>query len=252
MAVGRNEAFKVDEERLHESQARVSEAKAAFLPSLNLNVLYTPTQASPLLRIPAGVFGPNEQTFRANMIRENVMRFDLSQPIYTGGRLAHPYAAQAAGEEASRLDVERPRQARTPQDHESFYAALMNEQGIRVSDEGVTIAQKHLDLAKARFDAGSAARLDVLRAEVELANAKTKLIRARSAADVSYQTLRTVLSLPAGEAIRLPGVLYNLSRLSPGGPIGDALASRAHIPPLRQQRHAPPPPGSGAQPQPKT
>src|SRR6185503_7117443 len=228
----------ISQERLRESQAHVSEAKAAFLPSMNLNILYTPAQASPLLKIPAGVFGPNEQTFRANMIRENVMRFDLSQPVYTGGRLANAYAAQAAGEEASRLDVERSRQALTLQVYESFYAALMNEQGIRVSDEGVTIAQKHLDLAKARFDAGSAARLDVLRAEVELSNAKTKLIRARSAADVAYQTLRTVLSLPEGEPLRLAGSLDDIPSLPPAAALDDALASRADIRAIGQQREA--------------
>jgi len=238
MATSRNESLKVSQERLRESQAHVSEAKAAFLPSMNLNILYTPAQASPLLKIPAGVFGPNEQTFRANMIRENVMRFDLSQPVYTGGRLANAYAAQAAGEEASRLDVERSRQALTLQVYESFYAALMNEQGIRVSDEGVTIAQKHLDLAKARFDAGSAARLDVLRAEVELSNAKTKLIRARSAADVAYQTLRTVLSLPEGEPLRLAGSLDDIPSLPPAAALDDALASRADIRAIGQQREA--------------
>jgi outer membrane protein TolC len=104
----------------------VSEAKAAFLPSLNLNFLYTPTQASPLLKIPAGVFGANEQTFRANLTRQNVMRFDISQPLYTGGRLSNAYAAQAAGEESSRLDLERSRQALVLQLYEAFYSALMN------------------------------------------------------------------------------------------------------------------------------
>ncbi len=238
LATTRNESLKVSQERLHESQALVSEAKAAFLPSLNLNFLYTPTQASPLLKIPAGVFGPNEQTFRANLTRENVMRFDLSQPIYTGGRLAHAYAAQAAGEEASRLDVDRARQSLTLQVYESFYAALMNDQGIRVSEEGVTIAQKHLELAKARFEAGSAARLDVLRAEVELANAKAKLIRARSAADVSYQTVRTVLSLPQGETLRLAGSLDDIPGLPPASALEQALTARADIRSLSQQREA--------------
>lgn len=70
---------------------------------------YTPTQASPLLRIPAGIFGPNEQTFRANLLRENVVRFDMSQPLYTGGRLAHAYGAEAATQEGSRLELERAR-----------------------------------------------------------------------------------------------------------------------------------------------
>ena len=52
----------------------------------------------------------------------------------------------------------------------------------------------------------SAARLDVLRAEVELANARARLIRARSSAEVSYQAVRTALSLPpqrAAAAVRL-------------------------------------------------
>jgi outer membrane protein TolC len=238
LAVDRNESLKVNQERLRESQAHVSEAKAAFLPSLNLNFLYTPTQASPLLKIPAGVFGPNEQTFRANLTRENVMRFDISQPLYTGGRLSNAYAAQAAGEEASRLDVERSRQGLILEVYESFYAALMNEQGVRVNEEGVTIAQKHLELAKARFDAGSAARLDVLRAEVELANAKAKLIRARSETDVAYQRLRTVLSLPQGEPLQLAGTLDEIPNVPSAGVIETALGSRADIRSLGQQREA--------------
>jgi hypothetical protein len=140
LAVSRNESLKVTQERLRESQAHVSEAGPRSCPSLNLNFLYTPTQASPLLKIPAGVFGPNEQTFRANLVRQNVMRFESRSRCITGGRLANAYAAQAAGEESSRLDLERSRQALVLQVYESFYAALMNEQGIRVSEEGVTIA----------------------------------------------------------------------------------------------------------------
>ena len=238
LAVDRNESLKVNQERLRESQAHVSEAKAAFLPSLNLNFLYTPTQASPLLKIPAGVFGPNEQTFRANLTRQNVMRFDISQPLYTGGRLSNAYAAQAAGEEASRLDLERSRQALVLQVYESFYAALMDEQGVRVNEEGVTIAQKHLELAQARFEAGSAARLDVLRAEVELSNAKAKLIRARSETDVAYQRLRTVLSLPQGESLQLSGSLDEIPHVPSAAAIETALGSRADIRSIGQQREA--------------
>jgi hypothetical protein len=102
LALGQNESLKVGEERLRESQANVAAAKAEFLPSLNLNFLYTPTQASPALKIPGGIFGPEPQTFRANLTRENIMRLDLTQPLYTGGRLSHAYGAQAATEEANR------------------------------------------------------------------------------------------------------------------------------------------------------
>ena len=238
LASTRNESFKVSQERLRESQANVMAAKAAFLPSLNLNFLYTPSQASPLLKIPAGVFGPTEQTFRANFVRENIVSLDISQPIYTGGRLNNAYGAQAATQEANRLDLERAQQALTLRVYETFYAALVNDQGIRVTEEGVRIAERHLELAKVRFEAGSAARLDVLRAEVELANARTKLIRARSAATVSYQALRTVLSLPQSEPLQLAGTLDQVPALPAVPALENALATRADIRAIGQQREA--------------
>jgi hydrophobe/amphiphile efflux-1 (HAE1) family protein len=238
MARARNEAYKVSEERLRESQANVSAAKAAFLPTLDLNFLYTPSQASPALRIPAGIFGPTEQTFRANFVRENVMRLDIQQPLYTGGRLSNAYAAQAATEEATRLDLERTQQGLTLQVYQTFYAALMNDQGIKVTEEGVRIAERHLELAKVRFEAGSAARLDVLRAEVELANARTKLIRARSTAEVAYQALRSVLSLPQSEQLHLSGSLDDVPALPPAEAIERALPARADIRAIGEQREA--------------
>ena len=234
----RNESLKVSQERLRETQAATAEARAAFLPSLDVNFLYTPAQASPLLRIPAGVFGPGEQTFRANLIRENVVRFDISQPLYTGGRLNHAYGAQAAAQEASRLDVERAQQALTLSVYETFYAALMAEQGVRVSTEGVEIAGRHLELAQARFSAGSAARLDVLRAEVELANARAKQIRARSSTEVTYQALRTVLSLPQNEPLQLSGTLDEVPELPAAAVLLAGIDTRSDIRAIGQHREA--------------
>jgi HAE1 family hydrophobic/amphiphilic exporter-1 len=238
LALARNESLKVSQERLRESQANVAEARAAFLPSLDLNFQYTPAQASPALKIPAGIFGPEEQTFRANFTRENIMRLNLSQPLYTGGRLTNAYGAQAAVQEASRLDLERARQALVLRVYETFYAALMNDQGVRVAAEGVTIAERHLELAQVRFEAGSAARLDMLRAEVELANARARLIRARSASSLSYQALRTVLSLSQDQALQLTGTLDDVPELPSNVALQAAVAARPDIRAFGQQREA--------------
>jgi outer membrane protein TolC len=78
---------------------------------------------------------------------------------------------------------------------------------VRVADEQIELATKQLSLAKARFDAGSVARLDVLQAEVELANAKARRIQSKAAVDTAYQALRTVLSLPQSQALVLRGSL---------------------------------------------
>ena len=207
MALANNQGLKVAEEQVRESQGRVAEAKANFLPTVNLNFVYTPAQRFPLIRIPAGIFGPDEQTFQAAFTRRNIMQIDLNQPIYTAGRLQNAYGVQASAFDASRLQLDRARQELQYQVVETFYAALMNEQGVRVADEQITLATRQLELAKARFDAGSVARLDVLQAEVELANTKARRIQARAAVDTAYQALRTVLSLPQSQALTLRGNL---------------------------------------------
>jgi hydrophobe/amphiphile efflux-1 (HAE1) family protein len=238
LAAARNEDLKGTRERLVESEAHVREARAAYLPSLDFSFLYTPLQESPILRIPAGIFAEEEQNFRVNLTRVNVLRLDLSQPLYTGGRLTHAYGAQAALREGSRLEVERARQALTLRVYETFYAALTAEQGVRVTAEGVSIAERHLELAQVRFEAGSAARLDVLRAEVELANARAKLIRARSTVAASYQAVRSVLSLPQNAPIQLAGNLEDVPTLPEMALMQDAIARRADIRAIGQQREA--------------
>ncbi len=238
LAISRNESYKVSEEQLRERQAGVAEARTAFLPSLDLNVLFTPAQQFPLLRIPGGVFGPGEQTFRANFTRRNIMRLDISQPLYTGGRLTRAYGAQAAGEQSSRFELERARQALVLRVHEAFYAALLNDQGAAVNAEGVAIATRHLELARTRFEAGTAARLDVLRAEVELAGARARLISARSAADVAYQSIRSLLALSQRAPLQLAGSLDDLPQLPPAGGLEARLPARPDLRALSQQREA--------------
>jgi hydrophobe/amphiphile efflux-1 (HAE1) family protein len=207
MALANNEGFKVTQEQVRESQGRVAEAKAEFLPSVDLNFLYTPAQRFPLIRVPAGIFGDEEQTFQAAFTRRNIMQFEVSQPIYTGGRLQNAYGIQAASLDASQLQLDRARQELQYRVVETFYAVLMHEQGLRVAEEQIALATRQLELAKARFDAGSVARLDVLQAEVELANSRARRIQSRASLDTAYQALRTVLSMPQSQSLRLQGSL---------------------------------------------
>jgi outer membrane protein TolC len=233
-----NQSLKVSEEQVRESQARVSESKANFLPRVDLNFQYTPAQRFPLIRVPPGIFGPQEQTFEANFTRENVMALQIDQPLYTGGRLSNAYGVQASTLEAARLDLERARQQLDFRVVEAFYAALMNEQGVRVAEEQIAFAEKQLELAKARFAAGTVARLDVLQAEVELANAKARRIQAKAAVETSHQALRTLLSLPQSQRLALKGSLderpaqltrENLERTLPSRPDLQAFTPRRDV-----------------------
>ena len=124
----------------------------------------------------------------------------VNQPIYTGGRLRSVYGITSSSLDASKLELDRTRQEIEYRVVETFYAALMNQRGVAVADEQIRLKEKQLELAKARFESGTVARLDVLQAEVELANAKARRIQTRAQVDASMQALRSVLSLAADAA----------------------------------------------------
>jgi HAE1 family hydrophobic/amphiphilic exporter-1 len=206
-ALSSNEGLKVAKERVVETQGKVQESKTDFLPQVNLGYNYTPSQRFPVIKIPAGVFGPEEQTFQAGFAQRNVLQLFVTQPIYTGGRLNNAYGITTASLDASKLELDRTRQELEYRVVETFYAALMNERGVAVADEQIRMSEKQLELARARFEAGTAARLDVLQAEVELANARARRIQARAQVDTAMQALRSVLALPQTQVLKLEGSL---------------------------------------------
>jgi outer membrane protein TolC len=206
-ALAANQALKVTQEKVRESQGYVTEAKTNYLPQVNFSYLYTPSQRFPLIRIPPGIFGPDETTFQANFQRQNIMGFDITQPLYTGGRLRNAQALQESGLDATRLELERSRQDLQYRVVEVFYNALLKKQGVGVADEQIRLAETQLALAKARYDAGTVARLDVLQAEVQLANSRARRIQMTAEVDAAVQAVRTVLSLPQRQAIELVGNL---------------------------------------------
>ncbi len=199
----------------------MAEASAAFLPSASLSYQYQPLQRFPEIVIPAGVFGPEEQRFEASFVRKNVMQLEMSQALYAGGRLTNSRELQRAALAGSTLTLERARQELQLRVVQTFFLALMNEQSMRVADEGIALATRQLELARVRFEAGSVARLDVLRAEVDLANARARRIQYKAAVEQSHQALRTVMALPQSQPLQLQGTLDDV--LAPGS--RDALAT---------------------------
>jgi outer membrane protein len=206
-ALANNEGLKVAKEKVTETQARVQESKTNYLPQVNLAYTFTPSQRFPVIKIPPGVFGPEEQTFQAGFSQKNILQLFVNQPIYTGGRLNNSLGISTSQFDASKLELDRTRQEIEYRVVETFYSALMNQRGVSVAEEQIQLNEKQLELAKARFEAGTVARLDVLQAEVELANSKARRIQAQAQVDTAMQALRSVLSLPQTQPLQLEGSL---------------------------------------------
>src|SRR5262249_46147245 len=75
----------------------------------------------------------------------------------------------------------------------AYYDVLLGAQQIVVQEASVALLQKELDDTNRRYQAGTVPRFNVLRAEVELANARPRLIRARNAYRIAKNSLVNLL-----------------------------------------------------------
>ncbi len=75
----------------------------------------------------------------------------------------------------------------------AYYDVLLAEQQISVEEASVELLERELADSKRRYDAGTVPRFNVLRAEVELANARPRLIRARNNFRIAKNNLSNLL-----------------------------------------------------------
>jgi len=121
------------------------------------------------------------------------VNLQLLQSLYEGGRMRSAVrSAKMTREEAlaqfqvvvadTLLDVQVV-----------YYDVLVAEELITVQEASVNLLTKELNDTKNRFEAGTVPQFNVLRAEVELANARPKLIRARNASRIAKNLLASQL-----------------------------------------------------------
>lgn len=126
-----------------------------------------------------------------------------SIPIYTGGKLSGTidqakanYRYYLVGEQKAYNDM---RETVT----NSYYGMLQADNVQNLSRESVNRLEEHLKNVKAQYDVGVVAKVDVLRSEVELADAQQTLIQAENAYHIAEATLNKIVGLPMDTTLKL-------------------------------------------------
>ena len=132
---------------------------------------------------------------------------NLTQPIFAWGRYYYGYQATKLNYQAIQRDVDAAYNQLRLDVSEAFYGALVAREFVRVAQQSVSLVEKQLQIAEASLDAGAATDFDVLRAKVQLANAKSVLIRAENGVRTAKNAYKTVLNIPLAEDVSVKGTL---------------------------------------------
>lgn len=127
----------------------------------------------------------------------------IVQPLYEGGRIT-ANRAQSRMVKDQAESVLGSTAANTALEVLTAYDdALLAAEQITVQEASIALLGKELEDQKRRFEAGTAPRFNVLRAEVAVANAQPRLIRARNAYRISKNNLINLLGYD------LPAAMWN-------------------------------------------
>lgn len=208
--------------------ARIGVAKSAGGPQVNLNGNVN-TQRG---------FGFSNSTSTGNNnSTTNPRRWSDSQelsisadiPIYNGGRVkADKRAAQhtAQAQYALARSFEQDLVYNTAI---TYLDILRGQQLLAVSDSNLAVARERRRIAGVRFEAGAAARLEVLRAETDLANARQTRISSSNSLGQAMARLNTYMGREPETPLRiepiisltLPEPLFNTTAVAANGAVGD-------------------------------
>jgi len=202
LALERNVRALTAEQRVKVAEARVSQARAAFLPDLTLNGSYT-------RRLYEGVdpvvsaynaLGANAQ---ARMTLFDARAFPL-------------HAAATHEREATKLEAAEERRRVAFTAAEAFIGALTADQVLAAAQRRLEFAKTSQRDAESRFEAQLVSSNDVTKATLELATAEREAVRARGDRDAVYVTLAYVIAEPEVTSLQAPDQLLDQSRVASG------------------------------------
>jgi outer membrane protein len=131
----------------------------------------------------------------------------LTVPIYTGGELEGArdeakanYRSSVLGEELAYITLKK-------NVTDAYYTLLSAIDSVWVCQQSVKDLQDHLKNVQAQYDVGVVAKVDLLRSQVELTNAKQTLIQAQNTYDNAEAALNNYMGLPHDTKLKPTEVL---------------------------------------------
>lgn len=130
-----------------------------------------------------------------------------SIPIYSGGKIDGNIEVANQELKAYQHDLQATLQSTKLTATSDYYNVLEAKNNVEVLKESVARLQEHLKNTKTQYDVGVVAKTDVLRSEVELADAQQSLISAENTYAVAVSTLNNLIGLDLNTELNLMGEL---------------------------------------------
>lgn len=210
VALNLNPELLSERERTTELGQLVREARSEALPQVSANLAWRQNRDPGLRNSPffsriieGGEGGIPPEALSAFFFANYIWSFEVSQPIYTFGRVSS--AMRAANEERGGvgLDVREVENRIAYDVVRACYGYLLARKNLEVLESERGSRQRQLEQVEARFELEDATRLDLLRARVALANLTPEVLAAGNRLQVAIASVNNTLGRPIDAPIEV-------------------------------------------------
>jgi outer membrane protein TolC len=135
------------------------------------------------------------------------MGASLSQNLYTGGRVLASIRLADHNSELADSNLLSVRASTVLDMADAYLQAILTERLVEIAQETVGQSEEILKLTRVGEQVGARPEFEVLRAEVDLQQAKTNLVRSEVDRDTAMLRLKQLLEIPPDQPLKLTEVL---------------------------------------------
>jgi len=197
--------IKARNERIEQATNVMKQARADFLPKLGTAYSYNRLSEPPVSR--TSLFGTGGIPLAVGTEDNFRWTWFLKQPLFTGFALISSYRLAELGIDQSQLETDFEKLDLVLRVKEAYFNILGADKALQVAETTVESLTQTVKVARSFFEVGMIPINDVLKAEVELANAEQSLVKARNLAQTTRSNFNTVLVLPVNAPVEVEDIL---------------------------------------------
>jgi outer membrane protein TolC len=199
IALKQNAAIRRARQDIEATQGIALQTRAVAIPRVELTGFFTAAQPSDVDIIVNTNFSfGNDKNWQTQL--------RVVQSIYEGGRVKSALRTARLSREQAVLSYQTTVQNIVLDAETAYFDVLLQHQQVDVEEASVELLTRELSDTQKRYNAGTLPSFNVLRAEVELANEKPRLVRARSSERIAKNNLANLLGfdIPGGSPDDIP------------------------------------------------
>ena len=188
------------------------QARAGYRPTMsaqaqaNYQEARTPAKARGLIDT-NGDGIPDTVSAGRTVVESGVLALSISQPVYTGGRVAAAVSAAEADILTGRENLRRVEAQVLGLVVQAYVDVRRDQEALRIRNEDLVVLQKQLDESKARFDVGELTRTDVAQSEARLAASQAAVQSAQAQLATSRANYAAVVGQNPGDLAPEPSLV---------------------------------------------